>query len=273
MTVSAFRDDRERPASKRGLLASAIAWLWPEPLAHEERRGGWLWLGVLIGWMWPTPLQREFDGAKARRAGLTWLMGWAWPRGLDRSLARWWRLSWLWSWLWPGRLMGPDGEICPLAPWHPALQPEFCERTTWRQRVGRKSALAGMMMAATAIASPTFMEGNPTLDGGRINLFRGGAGGDEGGVGGAGGAGGGSGGGSAETGGFDGGGGGGLNTFSPGQITDPNSPPTDPNLPSTGDFGRRRWWRRTGARQRQSGRSHSRPDGPRSSHRHGHGRR
>lgn len=224
MTMIATPNDQMDRGGKRILLATAVAWLWPQPLAHKNKRGGWLWLSGLVGWLWPRPLQREFDGAKARRAGLPWLLGWAWPRALDNRLSRWWKLSWLWSWAWPGRLMGPHGEICPLAPWHPALQPEVCDVTTWRSRGGRKSAIAGMMMAATAIAAPTFMEGAGTLDGGRINLFRSGAGGDMG-AGGGGRDGAGGGGGTRETGSVSGGSGP-VITFNPGDLS-----PADPAGP------------------------------------------
>ena len=238
MTISAIPNDQMGRGGKQNLFATAVAWLWPQPLAHEDKRGGWLWLSGLIGWMWPRPLQREFDGAKARRAGLPWLMGWAWPRALDGNLSRWWKLSWLWSWVWPGRLMGPHGEICPLAPWHPALQPAVCDVTPWRARVGRKSVIAGMMMAATAMALPTFMDGAGTLDGGRINLFRDGAGGDVGAGGGQSGTGGG---GTGQSGGGAGGGtGGGLTPLNPGELTqpgpqDPGDHRIDPNPP--GDSG------------------------------------
>lgn len=152
MSVTAIRNGRAGHGTRQSLLASALTWLWPEPLEHNRRPVGAIWLNSLVGWMWPRPLQREFDGAGVRRAGLPRLMGWAWPNKLDIALTRGWRHSWLWSWIWPGRLMGPDGEICALTPWHPALQPEVCEVTSWRRRIARKGTVAGMMMAAAAVA-------------------------------------------------------------------------------------------------------------------------
>jgi len=157
--------------AKRGLLASATAWVWPQPLRTDDRPAG-AWMGPLAAWLWPSRLENESFG---RRHGLmASLFGWMWPQGLDRGMQRWWRASWLWSWMWPGRVMGPNGEICPLAPWHPAARPEVLASDPWQKKVGRHGGAMAMMFAATAIAAPTFMEGNSALDGGRLNLFRGG---------------------------------------------------------------------------------------------------
>lgn len=111
----------DRRAPKRGLMASAIAWVWPQPIRTEEQRAGFAWMGPLAAWMWPSRLEDERFGRRHGLMGV--LFGWMWPQGLDRGMQRWWRASWLWSWIWPGRVMGPNGEICPLAPWHPAARP------------------------------------------------------------------------------------------------------------------------------------------------------
>lgn len=245
---------------RRNLLASVVAWVWPAPRREERRRGATAWLGPL-GALFPSRLGQ---GARTRDRGLMALLfGWMWPSNVDRGMARWWRKSWMWAWMWPGRVMGPNGEICPLAPWHPAMRPEFCPTDPWHRKMGRHGGAMALMFAASAIAAPTFMEGNGALDGGRLNLFRGGAteqtsptnvqqtdpvtgGGDAsdpgtpnsgGGSGGAGGSGGGSGGtgGSSDFGpgggGFDGGGsdsvlGGGETP--PGNPTDPGPTTLDP---------------------------------------------
>ena len=66
-------------ARRRGLLASAIAWVWPQPLQTERRRAGYAWLGSLAAWLWPSRLE---DGAYGRRHGLiAMLFGWMWPAG------------------------------------------------------------------------------------------------------------------------------------------------------------------------------------------------
>ena len=88
MSVTAIRNGRAGHGTRQSLLASALTWLWPEPLEHNRRPVGAIWLNSLVGWMWPRPLQREFDGAGVRRAGLPRLMGWAWPNKLDIALTR-----------------------------------------------------------------------------------------------------------------------------------------------------------------------------------------
>jgi hypothetical protein len=89
---------------------------------------------------------------------------WLWPEAADRGLARWWRASWLWSWAWPGRVMGPDGEICPLAPWHAVVWAQG--DAPWHRRHG-KTLLT--MVALAALAAPGFIGSD--LLGGRLNLF------------------------------------------------------------------------------------------------------
>ncbi|MDZ4370840.1 MAG: hypothetical protein U1C74_05385, partial [Phenylobacterium sp.] len=160
---------RRRP----GLMASAVAWVWPQPLQSERRSAAATGLlGTLAGWLWPSRLQDERFGQ--RHGLMAALFGWMWPQGADRGLARMWRSSWLWSWMWPGRVLGPDGEICPISPWHPAARAEFCPTDPWHRKVTRHGGAMAMMFGATAIAAPTLMDGNNVLDGGRINLFRGG---------------------------------------------------------------------------------------------------
>ncbi|MBU2362954.1 MAG: hypothetical protein KKB47_08855, partial [Alphaproteobacteria bacterium] len=203
MTMDAIRNDRAQARTRKGAL---LAWIWPEPREDAEGRGAG-WLASLLGWMWPSAVHDENFG---RRHGLMAMaFGWAWPSNFDRAFKSFWKKSWLWSWMWPGRVMGPDGEICALAPWHPAVRPEICVEDPWYRKAGKHGGVVFMMFAATAIAAPTFMEGNGALDGGRLNLFRGGGdagqqggadqqgggAGDQGAGGGGGGAGGGSGGG------------------------------------------------------------------------------
>ena len=43
--------------AKRGLLASAIAWIWPQPLRTEDKRAAYGWMGPLAPWQ--TPARRE----------------------------------------------------------------------------------------------------------------------------------------------------------------------------------------------------------------------
>ena len=55
----------ERRGVRRGLLASAVAWVWPAPRRGEERRGvGWLGPAA---WLWASRLEDERFG---RRHGL-----------------------------------------------------------------------------------------------------------------------------------------------------------------------------------------------------------
>ena len=176
------------PARSPALPVSLLAWLWPEPLRSKRRRGGVLWWFASVAAIWPGPLQRDFTRAKPMGQG-----GRHSNRSLDRFLSRWWRVSWLWAWMWPGRLLGPDGEICPLVPWHPALQAQVCDVEPGRRRRVRRGMLAGMMMFAAALAAPTLMEGDSVLDGGRLSAFLGGGGAAEAGSGGTGGQGSGSG--------------------------------------------------------------------------------
>ncbi len=154
-----------------------LAWVWPAP--RDERDTGAGWLETLLAWMWPTP---TYDGTFGRRRGL---------------------MATLFAGAWPSRAVGPSGEICAVAP--------------WQANRGRKRGAIFMMIAASAIAAPTFMEGNGAYDAGRLNLFRGGAdAGDAGSVGGGSGSGGsgagaqgfggGAGGGQGGQGGSDGGG-------------------------------------------------------------------
>ena len=206
-----------RPARRPALLVSMITWLWPEPLSSSRRRVGALWWFASVAAIWPRPLQRDFArtapmGYGGRRSSLA----------LDRVLSRWWRVSWLWAWMWPGRLMGPDGEICPLAPWHPALKAQVCDVAPWRRRMARRGMVAGMMMSAAALAAPTLMEGNSALDGGRLSAFLGGGGAGEADSAGAGGQS--SGGGAGDPGAGPGPGQTGpLTTFNPGNLTPPET--------------------------------------------------
>ncbi|WP_296600376.1 hypothetical protein, partial [Phenylobacterium sp.] len=170
MTVQAIG-----PRRGRSLKAALLTWVWPQPLDTEER-GGAGWLAALLGWMWPSAVHDERPGA--RHGLMAALFGWLWPSNVDNGFKRFWKLSWLWSWMWPGRVLGPDGEICALAPWHPAVRPEVCIEDPWYRRVGKHGGMVFMMFAATAIAAPTFMEGTGVLDAGRLNLFR--SGGDAG---------------------------------------------------------------------------------------------
>jgi hypothetical protein len=219
--------------------------------------------------MWPTATHDEAPG---RRHGLlAMLFGWAWPSAFDRGFKRFWKTSWLWSWMWPGRVMGPDGEVCALAPWHPAARAVVLPDDPWQRKISKHGGVVFMMFAASAIAAPTFMEGMGGLDGGRLNLFRGGndaadqgagaqgggnAGGQGAGGGNSGGGQGGSGGpgggqpggqgpnGSGDQGGGDGGGegGGDAGPTTPGGDTPGDGltfldPPTTPGSDSTGGFG------------------------------------
>ncbi|MFN9927099.1 MAG: hypothetical protein ACK53I_09195, partial [Phenylobacterium sp.] len=168
MSVASYRDDRPR----RGAAGAALAWLWPDPLETEARRAGWPWVAQLGAWLWPDRLNDEPFG---RRHGLMAMMfGWAWPEGLDQNTAKWWRESWMWSWIWPGRVMGPDGEICPLMPWHAAMRPEVCPTDPWHRKVTRHGGVLAMMFAAGALAAPTVTQVTDPLDGGRLSVLRGG---------------------------------------------------------------------------------------------------
>ena len=131
MTVEAISTDQARARRRKAAL---LAWIWPEPLDRAER--GPAPTAGLLAWLWPSALE---DATHSRRHGLMALLfGWAWPSKIDGGLKRFWRTSWLWSWMWPGRVMGPDGEVCALAPWHPAAR-----------AVNRAPAAASMGLLAT----------------------------------------------------------------------------------------------------------------------------
>ncbi|WP_397402290.1 PEPxxWA-CTERM sorting domain-containing protein [Phenylobacterium sp.] len=201
------------PALRPALLVSLLTWLWPEPLRSKRRRVGALWWFALVAAIWPRPLQRDFTRAEPTGRG-----GRLFSYTLDRFLSRWWRVSWLWAWMWPGRLMGPDGEICPLVPWHPALQAQVCDAVPCRRRTSRRGMVAGMMMLAATLAVPTLMGGNSALDGGRLSAFLGGGSAGSGGAGDQGSGGGGAGdpgAGSGQT--------GPMTTFNPGNLTPPET--------------------------------------------------
>ncbi|MCW5760665.1 MAG: hypothetical protein KIS90_12930, partial [Phenylobacterium sp.] len=246
-----------RGRKRAGLATSLLAWLWPDAREQRDERAGLLAWSSLLGWLWPSAVHDETYG---RPHGLmAILFGWMWPNVADRGVRRWWHFSWLWSWMWPGKVLGPDGEICPLAPWHPALRPEVCPGETWHHKLRRHGPVMFMMFGATALASPTLMEGNGILDGGRLNLFRadgpttpdqptGGADSngdgsgaepaDDGGAGGAtsggGGAGGGAGGGDGDATGVDGSSDGGGD---PATTNDDSAPTAGDPAPTTGDGG------------------------------------
>src|SRR4051794_24705653 len=217
--------------SRKGLLRTSVAWLWPAARDEADRKGlGWL--NALAAWMWPSALQDEKFGQR-HWGPLGSIVGWIWPSAVDLGLARWWRSSWLWSWMWPGRVMGPDGEICPLAPWHAAVRPEVCPGEPWHKKVGRHGGMVFMMFAASAIAAPTFMETQGgDLFGGRLNLFKGGSEQADGAGGGGAdaGAGGGAGDSSGGAGASGAGGSGGGSSFSGGT-------PGGGDFPSGGDLG------------------------------------
>lgn len=70
--------------------------------------------------------------------------------------------------------MAPDGENCGLAAWRRERQPEICDATFLRRQIGRKGSVTGVILVAaalTALAAPTFMQGNPTRDSGRLSAF------------------------------------------------------------------------------------------------------
>ncbi|MBJ7412735.1 MAG: hypothetical protein JHD15_20585, partial [Phenylobacterium sp.] len=154
MTVNAIDTRRPHARSRKSAL---LAWIWPEPRQDDEGRGA-AWLAGLLGWMWPSALHDENTG-RAGRGLMALLFGWAWPSQFDRGFKRFWKASWLWSWMWPGRVMGPDGEICALAPWHPAARAPVAADAPWHRKVSKHGGVVFMMFAATAIAAPTFMEG------------------------------------------------------------------------------------------------------------------
>lgn len=103
------------------------------------------------------------------------LFGWAWPAVLGRFVKHGWCVLRLWSWARPYKVWGLHGETRPLVTWRPAVRPQVCSGEPWRRPPRGRRSIILMMLSATALAAPTIMEGNPTLNGGRLNLFRGAA--------------------------------------------------------------------------------------------------